>query len=73
MARYHSLYGRASDFPDCLRPLARSADGVVQALQHESYPIAAVQFHPESILTLPKNGMRIINNALSTLRTEHYD
>jgi anthranilate synthase len=53
--------------------LARSADGVVQALQHESYPIAAVQFHPESILTLPKNGMRIINNALSTLRTEHYD
>lgn len=31
---------------------AESDDGVVMAIEHRALPLAAVQFHPESILTL---------------------
>ena len=55
VGRYHSLYGEPTTFKN-LKSLATTADGVVMALQHTIYPIAAVQFHPESILTLPKTG-----------------
>ena len=72
VARYHSLYGQKPTFPSVLIPTAITMDGVVMALQHRSLPIAAVQFHPESILTLPKHGMKIITNALRELKSEHY-
>jgi len=73
VARYHSLYGQKHSFPSVLVPTAITLDGVVMALQHRSLPIAAVQFHPESILTLPKYGMKIISNALRELKSDHYD
>lgn len=73
VARYHSLYGQKHTFPSVLIPTAITLDGVVMALQHRSLPIAAVQFHPESILTLPKYGMKIISNALRELKSDHYD
>jgi len=73
VARYHSLYGQKNSFPSVLIPTAITLDGVVMALQHRSLPIAAVQFHPESILTLPKYGMKIISNALRELNSNHYD
>lgn len=72
VARYHSLHGSGEDFPSALRVTAKSADGVVMALQHRTLPIAAVQFHPESILTLPKHGMQIISNALALLTSDRY-
>ena len=72
VARYHSLYGKRPSLPKELMVTATSPDDVVMAIQHTSMPIAAVQFHPESILTLPKNGMKILLNALETLRSEHY-
>ena len=49
VARYHSL--AATELPDCLKVTAQTDDGEVMAVQHESYPIYGVQFHPESILT----------------------
>eukprot|EP01037_Dinobryon_pediforme_P035424 gene35424-41801_t len=55
-----------------LKVTATDPDGVIMALQHISLPIAAVQFHPESILTLPKHGMQIINNALTMLSSERF-
>jgi len=73
VARYHSLYGDEEGFPAQLQVLARSSDGVAMALQHRKLPIAAVQFHPESILTLPRHGMQIIRNALSQLTADKYD
>ena len=71
VARYHSLYGNRKTHPDDLRITACTAEGTIMAIQHESMPIAAVQFHPESILTLPKNGMKIIENALKLSSTQY--
>ena len=72
VARYHSLY--ATTVPSELRVTARTiptADGdepVVMAVEHRTLPIAAVQFHPESILTSPAIGLRILANAVRLLR-----
>lgn|ERR1719203_883981 len=68
VARYHSLHGIADKMPDDLLITALSEDGIVMGIQHAKLPFAAVQFHPESILTSPKHGMTILENALSFLR-----
>jgi anthranilate synthase/aminodeoxychorismate synthase-like glutamine amidotransferase len=49
--RYHSLVVEEDSLPPTLEVTARTADGVVMALAHRSYPVFGVQFHPESILT----------------------
>merc|ERR1712154_5010 len=67
VARFHSLYGIKEKMPSCLKVTAVSEDGVSMGIQHESLPFAAVQFHPESILTNPSHGMKIIENALTSL------
>jgi len=72
VARYHSLHGKMAQMPKELIVTAKSADGIVMAIQHATMPIAAVQFHPESILTLPKNGMKILYNALENLKSSSY-
>jgi len=63
VARYHSLHSIQEKQPACLRTTAVSADGVVMAVQHTTLPIAAVQFHPESILTATHIGMQMLLNA----------
>lgn len=65
VARYHSLHGKV--IPSCLIPTCYTSDGVVMAIEHETLPLGAVQFHPESILTSPKLGMKILMNALNKL------
>jgi len=67
VARYHSLHGRRQTFPDSLKITALSDDGVVMAIEHRELPFAAVQFHPESILTDPRHGLRILANAVNNL------
>jgi anthranilate synthase/aminodeoxychorismate synthase-like glutamine amidotransferase len=49
--RYHSLMADAASLPACLRVAARTTDGTIMAVEHQSLPIVGVQFHPESILT----------------------
>lgn len=71
VGRYHSLYGEPATFKN-LQATAKTSDGVVMALQHETLPIAAVQFHPESILTLPKTGLKILTNAIDLLKSKDY-
>ncbi|MDP6096757.1 MAG: anthranilate synthase component I [Gammaproteobacteria bacterium] len=66
--RYHSLI--ATEVPECLKVSARTDDGVVMAVEHTELPICAVQFHPESIMSLEKNsGHQLIANVVGTLIT----
>ena len=60
VARYHSLAVQSDDLPDCLRVLARTADGEIMAMRHQDYPVIGLQFHPESIYT--EHGKRMIEN-----------
>ncbi len=67
-ARYHSLFAVQETLPAMLRVTAASEDGVVMAVEHADLPIAAVQFHPESILTLQEDlGLRLIHNVVAVL------
>ncbi len=67
-ARYHSLYAVKEKLPAELRVTAESSDGVIMAIEHASLLLAAVQFHPESILTLEDDmGLRLIRNVVACL------
>lgn len=41
---------------DGLRPVMYSADGVIEAMEHESLPVWSVQFHPERMCFLHRRG-----------------
>lgn len=67
-SRYHSLYAIEKNLPSEFDVIARSDDQIIMGLQHKSYPMAAVQFHPESIHAIRKDaGMKMIDNALEIL------
>ncbi|MCQ4159591.1 anthranilate synthase component I [Roseomonas sp. GC11] len=69
VGRYHSLHARRLALPDALQATAETEDGVIMAIEHRSLPLAAVQFHPESLMTDPGLiGMPLIEGALRTLR-----
>lgn len=70
VARYHSLHGLKERMPECLEVTALSEDGIVMGIQHKELPFAAVQFHPESILTSPAHGLGILMNTLRYLVTD---
>ena len=62
--RYHSLVADRRSLPGELVITATSIDdGYVMGVRHTRYPIAGVQFHPESILT--RDGDRILKNFLA--------
>ncbi|HUC71705.1 MAG TPA: anthranilate synthase component I [Stellaceae bacterium] len=61
VGRYHSLHARRAGLPALLSITAETADGVVMAIEHVELPVAAVQFHPESVMTQRDEiGMPII-------------
>lgn len=67
-ARYHSLFAVREKLPAELTITAESEDGVIMGIEHVSLPLAAVQFHPESILTLEGDlGLRLIRNVVAQL------
>ena len=66
--RYHSLYAIRDRLPAALRVTAETEDGVVMAIEHATLPLAAVQFHPESIMTLGEDvGLRLLANVMRLL------
>jgi len=68
VGRYHSIFADPVRLPEEFVVTAETEDGVVMAFEHRSEPIAAVQFHPESIMTLGQNaGMRMIENVVAHL------
>jgi anthranilate synthase len=65
---YHSLHAPAAALPPELVVTGRTEAGLVMALRHRDLPIAAVQFHPESILSLGGgHGLALIANAVRLL------
>jgi anthranilate synthase len=68
VGRYHSLYAKKDKLPKEFRITAETEDGVIMAIEHELEPIAAVQFHPESIMSLDQDGgHKIIENVVTRL------
>lgn len=61
--RYHSLMlERIPNWPAEIEITAETEDGIVMGIQHRTKPIAAVQFHPESIES--EHGHMILANFL---------
>ena len=62
VGRYHSWVVDRATFPNDLEVTAEDANGLVMALQHKTYDLQGVQFHPESVLT--PQGETIMRNWL---------
>lgn len=60
--RYHSWVVSEENFPDELEITARDDNNYIMALQHKTYDVQGVQFHPESVLT--PRGEEIMKNWL---------
>ena len=68
VGRYHSIFADPVRLPAEFEVTAETEDGIVMAFEHRKEPIAAVQFHPESIMTLGQDaGMRMIENVVAHL------
>lgn len=66
VGRYHSWIASALNFPSVFNITATDNQGQIMAIEHQSLPICAVQFHPESILT--PNGEQILRNVLRLVK-----
>ncbi len=65
VGRYHSLYAKRETLPACLEVTAESEDGVIMGVRHRELPLEAVQFHPESMLTLEGDcGLKLMRNVV---------
>ena len=62
VTRYHSLVADPNKLPKELIITAKTNDGIIMGLMHQSLKIYGVQFHPESVLSL--NGYRILSSFL---------
>ena len=67
-ARYHSWAATDEGFPEEIQVTARDEDGLIQAIQHKIFPISAVQFHPESILT--DVGEQLLRNFINSVKKQ---
>jgi anthranilate synthase/aminodeoxychorismate synthase-like glutamine amidotransferase len=64
--RYHSLIVQREDLPAELEATAQTSAGLIMGLRHRRFPIAGVQFHPESIKT--EVGKDLLRNFLNLAR-----
>lgn len=62
VGRYHSWIVATEGLPDELEITAEDAHGYIMALQHKTYDVQGVQFHPESVLT--PQGEQMLRNWL---------
>ncbi len=68
VGRYHSIFADPATLPRDFIITAESEDGTIMGIEHVKEPVAAVQFHPESIMTLGGDaGMRMIENVVAHL------
>ena len=65
--RYHSLVIKNGTLPKNFRVISETVDNkknVIMGIEHENYPCYGVQFHPESIASVPF-GKKIMKNFLN--------
>jgi len=62
VGRYHSWVVSKEGFPADLEITAEDENGMIMALQHKTFDVQGVQFHPESVLT--PMGEEILKNWL---------
>jgi len=62
VGRYHSWVVNEHDLPAELKVTSKDAEGYIMSLEHTSYDVKGVQYHPESVLT--PEGAKIIGNWL---------
>jgi anthranilate synthase component 2 len=62
VGRYHSWVVNENDLPAELKITSKDADGYIMSLEHNTYDVKGVQYHPESVLT--PEGAKIIGNWL---------
>ena len=62
VGRYHSWVVSKESFPNDLEITAEDENGMIMGLQHKTYDVQGVQFHPESVLT--PDGETIMRNWL---------
>ncbi len=62
VGRYHSWVVNENDLPSDLIITSKDDDGYIMSLEHKTYDVKGVQFHPESVLT--PDGAKIISNWL---------
>ncbi|MEP7111525.1 MAG: aminodeoxychorismate/anthranilate synthase component II [Ferruginibacter sp.] len=62
VGRYHSWIVSDKDFPEELEITAVDDNGFIMGLQHKTFDVQGVQFHPESVLT--PQGEKIMRNWL---------
>lgn len=58
--RYHSWVAEKTTLPQCFKVTAIDDQEHIMAVRHQTFDLAAVQFHPESILT--PLGEKILRN-----------
>jgi len=66
--RYHSLIVERDSLPEVLEIVAWTPEGEIMGLKHRDHETWGVQFHPESVLTLP--GLKLIENFLTLCRQQ---
>jgi anthranilate synthase component 2 len=62
VGRYHSWVVNENDLPAELKVTSKDAEGYIMSLEHTTYDVKGVQYHPESVLT--PEGAKIIGNWL---------
>jgi len=62
VGRYHSWVVSKENFPETLEITAEDESGMIMGLQHKTFDVQGVQFHPESVLT--PMGEEIMRNWL---------
>ncbi len=66
---YHSWVADEKSFPSCLEITAQTSQGLIMGIAHKTKPLWAVQFHPESIMSMNSGaGLLLIKNVIRCVK-----